>query len=122
MARKDPTKTVDVRHAEGWHEVHWSDGTEQWCIHPPTPALLYVERVIRPNSRLGSERARQVKWYVVDRRAPARALAVHLPQFTPFTLPGYNTSMYPVRIAGPFENLDGAKVALKILLTTGEKS
>ena len=104
MASKMPTRVLDRMHG-GWKEVHWSDGTEQWCHHPPRPAHLYIERVVGRTSR-------RKRWYVVNRYDSLASGLGPLDGSEKFV-----TSKYPPVVSGPFDDLQGAKAALLILLT-----
>lgn len=69
-----------------WTLTVYDDGTQQWHRGPPPYSSLVIERVIALKSR-------RKKWCVVDRRSDP-------------------TSKYPKKLAGPFDTLEGAKVAL----------
>jgi hypothetical protein len=96
-------RKVTERIEGAWVYQRWSDGTCQWCLgEKGKRGCLYVERVI-------ARKSRRPKWCVVNRCTDK-----------PTAFPGineYNTKLYPPIVAGPFEDLAGAKAALMILLT-----
>lgn len=107
MAREAPTKVYEKAQGK-WFFVGWSDGTEQWSVYRlEVKAVLYVERVV-------SKTSRRKRWCVVDRRGDWMAMLPKTRQF--------NTQLYPPKVAGPFADLEGAKAALLILLSTGDHS
>jgi len=67
-----------------WKYHKHSDGTEQWWIGGKGIPLYCIERVLRPDSR-------RKNWAIVSRT--------------------HSDAMYPPKIAGPFKDLDAAKVA-----------
>ena len=78
---------------DGWYHIDHPDGTEQVWQGAYTPVFYVLERVVRPNSR-------RKNWTLVKR-----------------TEKDENT-MYPKKIAGPFKDLDAAKVAYLMRLAT----
>lgn len=81
-----------------WIERKFDDGTEQVMMERQHgqgwPPLIYIERVVRPNSR-------RKRWCIVNRY-------------------NSNANLYPPKIGGPYPSLDVAKVMLLIMVTSGD--
>jgi hypothetical protein len=71
-----------------WYFATHGDGTEQVFPAKYVPHL-YIERVVRPKSR-------RKQWCLVSRDPLSK----------------WGDAMYPPKLAGPFGDLDAAKVAL----------
>lgn len=78
---------------DGWREVHFRDGTQQWYINPVSQHFLFIERVVSPKSR-------RKRWVVVSRDG-ARA-----------------DQLYPPKACGPFPNLESAKAAYLVIINS----
>lgn len=77
-----------------WRFYTFSDGTQQISNADPYPPNVFIERVLRTNSR-------RKRWAIVSRINAKR------------------NALYPPKVAGPFENLDAAKAVYIILKETG---
>ena len=76
-----------------WHHNLWSDGNE--LVRTGTgEAHIFIERVHGPKSR-------RKRWVVTDRRGTDQDV------------------LYPPKLAGPFKNLDVAKVTYLMLKAAG---
>lgn len=81
-----------------WVERKFEDGTEQVMMERQPgqgwPPLIYIERVVRKNSR-------RKKWCIVSRRKT-------------------NANLYPPKLGGPYPTLDVAKVMMIVMLASGD--
>ena len=77
--------------ADGWTQVIFSDGNEQYYQGPVAQHQLFIERVAGPKSR-------RKRWAIVDRTYP------------------HNSVLYPPKICGPFPNLESAKAAYLVII------
>lgn len=92
---------------DGWAFRQWPDGTDQW-MHisnyrdPEEKNQDYiVERVVRPNSR-------RKRWVVVNRKSPDENIELH------------EYDLYPPKVAGPFPNVESAKLACLLLISSSK--
>ena len=79
-----------------WQYLVWEDGNEQVYADDAPNAPIFIERVVGPKSR-------RKRWVIVDRRG----------------LKDGDSTAYPPKLAGPFKNLDVAKVAYLMLVSAG---
>lgn len=87
------TEVQQVCVARGWRcSTHIAMDLEQVYLQDNNG--YYIERITGPNSR-------RKKWVVVDRK-----------------IDGGNHTKYPEPVAGPFDDLEGAMVAYKLLAST----